>query len=155
MLEGLRDRLAKATGPDRDIDKAIHGELLGKCLHPRTTWSGAQSDTGRTCDDCGADSWGNRGGDGQRLHDSVPAYTASIDAAVTLVPTDDHGVNWDVEGVHGGVCAYVWLEHPAAVHGFVRTPLSKSRAEAMRLLPLTICRSRIEYELAQLPEERT
>lgn len=76
--------LGKATGPDRELDAAIFYDLLGHCRHANKVRSGAQSDTGFDCPDCGADSWGNTGPTGQRLHHTVPAYSASIDAALTL-----------------------------------------------------------------------
>ena len=81
------DKLERADGPDREMDAEI-AKAVGMCLHPNKTRTGVQSDTGFDCDDCGADSWGNRSNDGfnRRLSDSCPAYTASIDAAMTLVP---------------------------------------------------------------------
>jgi hypothetical protein len=83
-LLALAERCEAATGIDREIDKSIW-VMLGKCLHSRTTYERVQGDSGHTCDDCGADSWGNLGKFGQRLHDGVPAYTASLDAAMTLL----------------------------------------------------------------------
>ena len=96
MAEGM-ERLAdsvKAYVPrecpdNRAAEKPLNdaiARVVGMCLHPNTTWSAYQSDTGFTCDDCGADSWGNRSKDGsnRRLHDPVPAYTSSLDAALTL-----------------------------------------------------------------------
>ncbi|NML11287.1 hypothetical protein HHL08_14220 [Sphingobium sp. AR-3-1] len=76
------------SGPDREVDAAIHYDVLGWCRHANTVRSGAQSDTGFECIDCGADSWGNKSNRGQGLRDRLPAYTASIDAAMTLVPPD-------------------------------------------------------------------
>lgn len=97
MTADLITRLESADGPSRELDAAI-ATLLGICLHPNTIYTGAQSDTGFSCADCGADSWGNRSKDGhnRRLHDQVPTYTASIDAALTLVPE-----GWTYEGRQG------------------------------------------------------
>jgi hypothetical protein len=90
-LSELIERIEAATGPDRSIDEAIYHDLLGFCRHANKERTGAQSDTGFDCLDCGADSWGNKsrkGGypAGQGLHDSAPRYTTSLDAARTLVP---------------------------------------------------------------------
>lgn len=87
-LATLIERLEKATGPDKILDCAIHYDALGFCRHVNLDETGAQSDTGFTCAQCGADSWGNKGNLGQRLYESVPTYTASIDAALTLVKDD-------------------------------------------------------------------
>lgn len=86
-MSDLIERLEGLTGPCRECD-ALIARSIGMCLHPNKTKSGAQSDTGFDCDDCGADSWGNKSKDGfnRRLSDGCPAYTASIDAAMTLVP---------------------------------------------------------------------
>lgn len=85
LLE-LADRVEALTGPNREIDKQIWVDVLGMCPHDRTVRSGAQSDIGFDCLDCGADSWGNLGRKGQRLYDAAQPYTASLDAAMTLVP---------------------------------------------------------------------
>lgn len=92
-IQRLVERIEGASGPDREIDALIYHDLLGFCRHARKVKTGAQSDTGFDCLDCGADSWGNKsrkGGypAGQGLHDSAPRYTASIDAAMTLVGDD-------------------------------------------------------------------
>jgi hypothetical protein len=92
MTQKLIARIEAATGPDREIDRTIFHDLLGFCRHDKKTRSGAQSDTGFDCDDCSADSWGNLGKLGQRLHDSAPSYTVSVDAALTLVP-ENHTVD--------------------------------------------------------------
>lgn len=89
-IKSLIERIEKSEGADREIDALIYHDLLGFCRHARKVKTGAQSDTGFDCLDCGADSWGNKsrkGGypAGQGLHDSAPRYTASIDAAMTLV----------------------------------------------------------------------
>jgi hypothetical protein len=93
-LHALAEQAEAAIGPDRGIDRAIYHDVLGYCRHARTERSGAQSDTGFDCLDCGADSWGNKSKPpyppGQKLHDAAPAYTASIDAAMALL--DQYGV---------------------------------------------------------------
>lgn len=79
------DRLEKADGSNREVDALIYHDILGMCRHKNTTYSAYQDDTGFDCDDCGADSWGNKGKFGQELYDKPPAYTASLDAAIALV----------------------------------------------------------------------
>ena len=83
-LKDVIERLEKADGPDREIDSYIYYDILGYCRHANRTYSGAQSDTGFDCDDCGASSWGELGKFGQRLYDAPPNYTASVDAAIAL-----------------------------------------------------------------------
>lgn len=142
-LKELRERLVTATGPDRDVDRFIHRDVRGLCLHINQTLEGAQSDTGFTCDDCGADSWGNRGKDGQRLNDRVPAYTASLDAAVTLVPD---GMWWmfakgkarPTEPLYG---VMFFKEGTAEEVG--------PGAEHDSSLTLALCLARVEYEIAK------
>ena len=99
----LAERIEAATGPDRELDKAI-AVASGWCLHPsnRQRNDSAQSDTGYTCLDCGADSWGNTGPTGQKRHAPIPAYTGSIDAAMMLysvvpdmIPSDPRKVVLD------------------------------------------------------------
>lgn len=88
----LAERVEALRGPDWEVDKLI-AVLNGWCLHPsnRQRDDSAQSDTGYTCLDCGADSWGNTGPTGQKRSASLPAYTASLDAAMTLVPGGENG----------------------------------------------------------------
>lgn len=85
-LKALADRVEREE-PSRELDAAVD-LALGFCPHINTTYEAVQGDSGRTCDDCGADSWGNRNAKGRRLHDPAPTYTTSLDAAVTLVPPD-------------------------------------------------------------------
>ena len=84
----LTDRLRAATGPDRELDLLIH-EASGRCAHRSKAATlnfikmihTIQRDGRFTCKDCGDDFYGF----------SVPYYTASIDAAVTLIPD---GMQW-------------------------------------------------------------
>ena len=77
----LIEKLERADGPSRELDEAIY-ELMGGCNHKRTKYYAVQSDTGVTCLDCGKDTYGAK---------YAPSYTASIDAAMTLVP---EGFRW-------------------------------------------------------------
>lgn len=45
-LRALRERIEKAEGPDREIDKIVARELAGWCFHDNAVESGYQSDTG-------------------------------------------------------------------------------------------------------------
>lgn len=72
-------------GTSASVDLALAKALTCWCEHKNLEDTGCQSDTGFTCRDCGADSWGNTGPTKQKLHARVPAYTASIDAALELV----------------------------------------------------------------------
>ncbi len=92
-LRELIARLEKATGPDRELDRLIQ-EARGICTHRKFTRYVYQDDSGFTCNDCGEDLYGNRG---------WPAFTSSIDAAVSLVP---EGRDWLV-GTHQGAATAV------------------------------------------------
>ena len=108
-LEALAARCEAATGPDRELDAEI-GALFGLCPHKKTTYERCQGDSGYTCDACGADSWGNRSKTGQGLRDPMPAYTASLDAAMTLVP-EGWGVTIDIRAADRTRCeAHFWFD---------------------------------------------
>ena len=64
-LLALADRCEREE-PGAALDCAIDLSL-GFCPHIKTTYEAVQGDSGRTCDDCGADSWGNRNDKGRRL----------------------------------------------------------------------------------------
>lgn len=85
-------RIERADGPSRELDAEIYHDVLGFCRHSRKEYNACQDDTGFDCLDCGADSWGNKSKHpyplGQGLYDKAPAYTASIDAAMSLVPEE-------------------------------------------------------------------
>ena len=98
VMRELLARVVAAKGPDRDLNVALAIEFTDWCRHEHTTRSGWQDDTGFTCDACGADSWGNKSASGQRLHDGCPAYTGSIDAAMTLMERVLPGATWAVAG---------------------------------------------------------
>lgn len=95
-LIAARARVEQATGPDRILDAMLEADIAGRCLHGSWHSEGPDGDRGRVCDDCGADSWGNLGKFGQRLNGPVPAFTASIDAALGLVERKLPGYRWGV-----------------------------------------------------------
>lgn len=131
LLE-MSERVDAAAGPDHELDKAI-AVATGWCLHPRDRQrdDSAQSDTGFTCLDCGADSWGNTGPTGQKRSAAIPAYTASLERAMELVPEGAgynldrywirEGVRWKVEIATGGIpqqprqVFVCWDAHSAAL----------------------------------------
>ena len=88
----LIEALETAQGADSALNKKI-AQLVGLCLHPagRQRDDSAQSDTGYTCLDCGADSWGAKSKDGfnRRRSDPIPNFTGSIDAAMMLATGDN------------------------------------------------------------------
>ena len=114
-LVNLRDRIAAATGPDREIDDALWSLTTGLSAYTEGEPLKAGNPPRRT-----------------RL--SIPNYTASIDAAVTLVP---YRYGWGVENY--GVHARAWLLFPK--------PTYEVKAHTK---PLALCFARIEYELAKL-----
>lgn len=143
-IASLADRIEKLTGPDREVDAEIHYDLLGWCRHSNKKWTGAESDTGFDCLDCGADSWGNKSKRGQGLYDKLPAYTASIDSAMTLVPEgwkNNGAIRWP--GYIGGAYqnkAMVELHHDISSGGgpkakaFAATPALALCAAALRAI---------------------
>jgi hypothetical protein len=92
----LIERLSAATGPDRELDAEIWLAVTPGAT--REKWSYVHEATGRTChiDETRLPS---------RALITVPAYTASLDAAMALIPT-----NWtgciDGIGSHGVIARF-------------------------------------------------
>lgn len=128
----LAERVEALRGPDWEVDKLI-AVLNGWCLHPsnRQRDDSAQSDTGYTCLDCGADSWGNTGPTGQKRSASLPAYTGSLDAAMTLVP---EGCEWAVNWGGNSVAEVNILPDGPLFKGYADTPALALCAAALRAL---------------------
>lgn len=79
-MKELIERLERATGPDQDVDIAIH-----KAVHPRHD----------EVPDSRDEAFGLRQAfDTGRAEIPCPSYTASLDAALTLVP---EGWTWAVD----------------------------------------------------------
>ncbi len=121
-IKSLIERIEKSEGADREIDALIYHDLLGFCRHARKVKTGAQSDTGYDCLDCGADSCGNKSREGgypagQGLHDSVPRYTASMDAVRSLIDPNDE---WELTTLYGVARATVGLnrDHQTSWPGY-------------------------------------
>lgn len=134
----LRDRLRAATGPDRELDLAIQNSLGGERSR---RWM-----------------WLDDGKDVIVRHDYGPcapgnpvcgldAYTASIDAAVTLVP----------EGLWYLCCTgRVREDEPLYAASFNLPDMTEdalsevAAAEHAVNMPLCFCLARVEYELAKV-----
>lgn len=112
LLE-LRDRLAKATGPDRALDATIENFLA----------SGSAADLAHILQDI-------------ETTTKPPPYTASLDAAVTLVPEGWGVVLRDIPGLMPTTSIFPHF----TVNG---------NDGSARSLPLALCLARIEYELAK------
>lgn len=114
MLEliALAERVASAPGPDRELDAATHA-ALGHCVHDmqitRVEVEPGEHDAVVRCSKCG-DYKGVAPG----------RYTASLDAAMTLVPgcPDGGGGKWAVVLDSGfyGATATLWHECSAVTH---------------------------------------
>lgn len=121
QLEALRDRLAKATGPDRELDEALR-VLAGHDKEHMGSADFLVSDA----------------------EDYEPAhYTASLDAAVTLVPEkmalDLHDWTWAEEPCWCAALQRAWGPCDRPDH------ISAKAATG----PLALCLARIEYELSK------
>lgn len=89
----------------------------------------------------------------------APAYTTSLDAAVTLFPSKQWGVNWAIEGVHArgfpdevAICTYVWVDHPTNEASFVRSPGVAEYPDALKWLPRLITAAALRARAALLTD---
>ena len=114
-LAELKERVAKATGPDRELDGLIE-QALG-ILPSDAYWS-----TSNVYGDVVAH-WIS-GGYGAYKYHEPEALTASLDAAIALVEMKLPGWGWCCEKTCAGLCrAVVW--HPLAkctIGGPTHTP---------------------------------
>jgi hypothetical protein len=84
-MDDLITRLMAAMGPDRALDAEIARDVMGMKIHDWPNWV-----EGKSCMH-----------DFSALH-PTPAYTASIDAAVTLISDDDPwSIGWETSNPHG------------------------------------------------------
>lgn len=94
-LLALAERCEAATGPDRELDALIAYQHLGLFVrnegHP----------LGRKCYDT------------HGIEVALPRYTASLDAAMTLVPEGRRQDHVWPDG-EGGFCSYIWEKDRAA-----------------------------------------
>lgn len=125
LLE-LREALRKATGPDRELDIELLTTLCGyRDVHGNGLIFERGTEPCRTLD-----------GDENLM--ALPSPTASIDAAMTLVPEG----GWHRMGTNG----------TTANAGFVADGHGVSEADAATI-PLALCLARIEYEIAKQDAE--
>jgi len=132
------ERVEAAQGADRALDAEV-ARQQGMCLHPNTVRTGAQSDIGFDCVDCGADSWGNRSKDGfnRRLSDPVPNYTGSIDLVIALLPNGTgHDPWWLLKGAwRGKAKAEIWVRNKGKPYrGTASTPALALLAACLRAI---------------------
>jgi hypothetical protein len=90
-LETLAKRVSDSTGPDRALDVVIW--LVVTPGSTRRQWSYEHKATGQRCDV-------DETRDGSHRLITVPSYTASLDAAASLIPADH---DWVLEHVNGGL----------------------------------------------------
>ncbi len=129
QLLQLREMLSKATGPDVDLDCYIHAAMENATYEPQS----------------GGRSAFHRGGSWVPLG-TVHRYTASIDAAVTLVPAD----TWrETNGPRRSI------NIPSPVQNFWHTYITVWSVRQDfhgwgATEPLSICLARVNYELSLL-----
>jgi hypothetical protein len=122
----LRDRLVKATGPDRRLDNAL-APIAGWMPH-------SKHDGGFWWCEPGVDPTESYFHNG--VHTRAPEFTGSIDDAVTLVP-DEYQRHWKA-GIEGD-------DGPVARFG-------NDVAVAAATPALAICLARVTYELENTSE---
>lgn len=132
-LVQLRDRLAKASGEDRGLDIDIACALLGYEKKRQGGYVGAPPDYAWNVRPKGRGWWS----DGSH---EIQHYTASIDAAVTLVPADFAYWEANMDSDAGCRAAVVMNERDESVEVYAKTPA------------LALCLARIEYELSKSEE---
>jgi hypothetical protein len=125
----LAERCEQAAGPDRAIDDAIWFDVLGNCLHEtklverdvslNADWQ--EIDLIQQCSKCGTFNLGR----------PFRRYTASLDAAMTLVP-EGCGILLNEPGSYVG---NPWAHINLPRQGPIPRPI---KAEAVTL-PLAIC----------------
>jgi hypothetical protein len=123
-MTSLSTRIASAEVGSRELDAEI-AVLDGWCLHPNKTYEAVQGDSGFTCEDCRANSWGNRSNNvhRQRLHDPVPTYTTSLDAALALAERVLPGWGFYLRQDKDGCgCGMVYPEYNSVTAGHFTAP---------------------------------
>jgi len=107
-MNDLIPRLERATGPDRELDGAI---ALA------TGWQHKETEDGRgiSGEPIIKHTWTSPGGEefwekttifnrANKYPEELPHYTASLDAALTLVP---EGYRWNVESSENGLLSHI------------------------------------------------
>lgn len=84
----LIERLEKAEGPDRELDRDLWEALTGECTHRNTHYVELKNDERELeCSDCGVDTYGS---------DKWTGLTRSLDRAVAMVERVRPGWSWGV-----------------------------------------------------------
>lgn len=123
----LAERVEAATGPDRELDKAIAEHALG-WQPPVKNGSCGPNYSGR-----GAYEWHDAAGEANGFY--VPSYTASLDAAMSLVPEGWWVTLTTDGGARASLHNHEWLmaahgRNPA--RGMAATPALALTAAALR-----------------------
>lgn len=116
----LIERLEKADGPDREIDRDLWEAITGECTHRKTHFVYLENDERELeCSDCGADTYGK---------DKWSGLTSSLDAALGLVERKLPGWVWKLSTdgdasapdhkAHATLASEVWAD-PGAGMGVV------------------------------------
>lgn len=106
-ISELIEKLEKATGPDRELDAEI-AVLITK--------SARMPSADDRFEKCEAGTFWVRSAHGLSLHDAAP-YTASLDAAMTLVPHVEPRTHWHLRCYpHGCYSAIVSDAYPVGTH---------------------------------------
>lgn len=111
QLAQLKDRIDKAEGPNFELERVIHEVVLGQCTHRETRYycieDGNDSDSGHECIACGKDTYGER----------WPNYTASVDAALSLVEKCAPDAFWELDRGYNATITNADAGYCGAAHG--------------------------------------
>lgn len=133
-LEALRERLEKADGPDRKIDRDLWEALTGECTHRTTHYVYLENDERElACSDCGADTYGS---------DKWSGITRSLDAALSLAERVLPEAHWSVSNAAVKPRANVWMPQPTRP---IMGPYSSGVTPALALC-LAIVKAKIAEE---------
>lgn len=153
-LEALRDRLAKATGPSVELDVRLFLALQDKQVMVIDDTAGRYPRPHRyvSARTLWHDAWPHWSVKSQAEAAAreleCPAYTASIDAAVTLRPefiSYEMSFSAAGDGALRRVRWWDWRRSPRMLD-----PSNHWEATAATL-PLAFCLARVEYELTKVP----
>jgi hypothetical protein len=104
-LHELLERVKAASGPDRELDAAIHMAVLPDDFASKIMRGDYATHSWRLGSGGVSYVSPNSGGTSGGSH-PVAAYTASIDAAVALIERVLPGCEWDVSTASGGRAGY-------------------------------------------------
>lgn len=141
LLE-LAERCERATGPDRELDALIWMEVTPSATRRETVVPPTSARKGWTIDE-------TRDGSGRLI--VVPAYSASLDAAMTLVPEGD-GVAYILgDGPWAGPHARIWEISAEKAAAGAKEPIAWEVGSNAHTLPLALCAAALRAR-ATLPE---